>query len=94
MVLRIDDGWKLEADLRHAELIIEQLGLADGNAVSATGTAALTPTADDDENDEGAELLSPIHATSYPAIAARCNYLQPDPPDIQFAVKETCRMMA
>ena len=30
----------------------------------------------------------------YRAIVARCNYLQPDRPDIQFAVKEACRMMA
>ena len=70
-------------------MIIEQLGLADGNAVSTPGTTGLAPTADDDDNDEGAELLSPIHATSYRAIAARCNDLQPDRPDIQFAVKET-----
>ena len=34
VVRRTEDGWELEADLRHAELIIEQLGLTDGNAVS------------------------------------------------------------
>ena len=34
-----------------------------------------------------------MDATSYRAIAARCNYLQPHRPDVQFAVKETCRMM-
>ena len=94
VVRRTDDGWELEADLRHAELIIEQLGLIDGNAVSTPGTAALTPTADDDDDEEGAELLNPTDSTAYRAIAARCNYLQPDRPDIQLAVKETCRMMS
>ena len=87
MVRRTDDGWEPKADLRHAEVIIEQLRLADGNAVSTPGTAASTPTADDVENDEGAELLSPIDAASYRAIAARCNDLQPDRPDIQLTVK-------
>jgi hypothetical protein len=55
VVRRTDDGWEREADLRHAVLIIEQLGLTDGNAVSTPGTAALTPTADDDDDEEGAE---------------------------------------
>ena len=27
VVKRTDNGWELEADLRHAELIVEQLGL-------------------------------------------------------------------
>ena len=39
-------------------------------------------------------LLNSTDSTTYRAIAARCNYLQPDRPDIQFAVKETCRMMS
>ena len=52
VVRRTDEGWELEADLRHAELIIEQLGLLDANTVSSPGTAALTPmTADDEEID-------------------------------------------
>ena len=53
VVRRSDEGWELEADLRHAELIIEQLGLTDANIVSSTGAATLTPlTADDEEIDE------------------------------------------
>ena len=71
MVRRSDEGWELEADLRHAELIIEHLGLTDANTVSSPGTAALTPlTADDEEIDEEAELLSSSDATAYRAIAA------------------------
>ena len=95
VVRRSDDAWELEADLRHAELIIKQLGLTDANIVSSLGTATLTPlTKDDDEIYDEAELLSSSDATAHRAIAARCNYLQPDRPDIQFAVEECCRMMA
>ena len=57
-VRRTYDRWELEAELRHAELIIEQLGLVDGNAVSTPGTATLTPTtADDDEDDGDVDVL-------------------------------------
>ena len=69
--------------------IIEQLGLTDSNIVSSLGTATLTPlNADDDEGDKVAELLGSSGATSYRATAARCNYLQPDRPDMQSAVVE------
>ena len=89
VVRRTADGWELEADLRHAELIIKQLGLEDANAVSTPGLANLGPRAEDDDSVD--ELLAPAEASLYRAIVARCNYLQPDRPDVQFAVKEACR---
>ena len=49
---------------------------------------------DADDNDEIEDELSPAEATRFRAIGARCNYLQPDRPDIQYAVKEVCRMMS
>ena len=60
----------------------------------SAGTEALTPTAYDDDDEEGAELLNSVGSIAYRAIAARCNDLQSDRPDIQFVVKETCRMMS
>ena len=45
------------------------------------------------EEPEGDEL-PPAEATRYRAIGARCNYVQPDRPDIQYAVKEMCRLMS
>ena len=90
VVRRTKYGWELEADLRHAELIIEQLGLQDAKSVSTPGISSLVPDNDDDDTD----LLSPADATVYRAITARCNYLQPDRLDIQYAVKEVCRLMA
>ena len=43
--------------------------------------------ADADENDK----LTPTSATTYKALAARCNYLSQDRPDINYADKELCR---
>ena len=42
-----------------------------------------------DQNSSGA--LNPDDATMYRALAARCNYLSQDRPDISFASKELCR---
>ena len=39
-------------------------------------------------------MLNAKEATNYRAIAARCNYLAPDRPDIAFIVKELARAMA
>ena len=93
VVRQSTDGWELEADLRHAELIVEQLGLTSANSVSTPGVSSISAEAADDD-DEDSEPLRSAEATSYRAITARCNYLQPDRPDIQYAVKEACRMMA
>ena len=87
------DGYELEADLRHAELIIEQLGMKDAKPVVTPGIdteVECQAWSDEPEEDE----LEQSEATRYRAIAARCNYLQPDRPDIQYAVKECCRLMS
>ena len=46
-----------------------------------------------DEEPEGDELPA-AEATRYRAIGARCNYLQRDSADIQYSVKEVCRLMS
>ena len=38
--------------------------------------------------------LEPADATMYRALAARCNYLSQDRPDIAFSSKELCREFA
>lgn len=70
--------WELEADLRHAELIIEQLGLTSANAVSTPGVSSMTSEMvnDDDEDDDDNDLLNSSGAAALRAITARCNYLQ------------------
>ena len=77
--------WLLEADPRHSELIVEQLGLAQTRAVSTAGA--------DEKEDEAEELveLEGNDVRLFRGVAARCNYLFMDRPDIMFASKEVCR---
>ena len=86
------EGVEVEADLRHAELVVEQLGLEEGKGCPTPGTEDAKP--DDFEDDPDLEELAPAEATNYRAIAARCNYLSVDRPDILFSVKECCREMS
>ena len=71
----------MEADPRHAELIIEQVGLG-------TAKGASTPGIDDQEEaGEGdPEPLDAQAASSFRGIAALCNYLAFDRPDIMYPV--------
>ena len=92
VVRRTDRGFGLEADLRHAELIVEQLGLQDAKIVSTPGVD-MPVVGGAEKIDEDEEPLPPAESTMFRGIAARCNYLQPDRPDIQYAVKECCRLM-
>ena len=87
VVRRVEQGYELEGDPRHAELIIEQLLDKGARIVS-------TPGVDKKESDEDQQELPPAQASQYRALVARCNYMSFDRPDIQYAVKEACRDMA
>ena len=84
-----ESGWEMEADPRHAELVVEQLGLENEKGLSTPGSDNK-----DDEDNEDDKLLDEDAAKKYRMIAARCNYLSLDRPDFQFAVKEACREMS
>lgn len=82
--------WEIEADQRHAELIVEKLGLSDCNGVT-------TPGSDQTEKDAEQHAEEPLdgeQATFFRGLAARCNYLSMDRPELQFSVKELCRDMS
>ena len=68
-------------------MIIEQLLEPEARILSTPGTGGDVEAGEDKELEGG-------DATRYRAIAARCNYLSIDRPDLQFAVKELCREMA
>ena len=88
-IIRVtDDGWEYEADQRHAELIVEALGLNDCKSVKTPGED-LQPC----EAEDNAKELSEGDATGFRKVAARANYLAMDRPDIQYPVKELCRGM-
>jgi hypothetical protein len=80
-------GFEYEADPRHREKILEALGLDEkSKGLSVNGRV--------EEVVEGLEVLEAGECTSFRAVAARCNYLAQDAPDMQFAAKEVCRDMA
>ena len=84
------DGIRYEADQRHADIVVEELGLKDAKEVSTPGTK-------EDVDRMLADLgppLKPSDATLYRALAARLNYLALDRSDIQFATKEIARHTA
>ena len=82
------EGFVYEADPRHAEIIIEQLGLHNAKPV-------VTPGTKEGRTQPGWEnKLSNIDGNKYRAIVARCNYLAPHRPDIHCIVKELARHMA
>ena len=71
-----ESGFELEADPRHAELIVEQLNLTQAKGVTSPGSD------DHDEDDDDAnELLGPAEATAFRGMAARCNDLAADFPE-------------
>ena len=85
----------MDADPRHAELVVKHYGLGVGRVTTIAGTKAPkkeeTP---EDETDEDDILLGPQEAREHRGIAARLNYLTVDRADIQFATKELARTMS
>jgi hypothetical protein len=89
-VIRVDEnGWEYEADQRHGEMIIKSLEMTNAKGVS-------TPGGDEQpwKEQEHAEKLGHHEGRQYRSLVARANYLSPDRPDIQYAVKELCRSMS
>jgi hypothetical protein len=82
-------GWEIEADPRHAELVIEQLGLDNDGGVATPGVSG----AEEEDTDTDTPLVGD-DITKYRGVIARCNYLGADRPDALFAIKEGCREMS
>ncbi len=101
-------GITYEADQRHAEIVIRELGLEQAKAVATPGTrddashgSSMNPDDVEDrfkgeyqvDTDEDVPLER-HEATKYRALSARLNYLAQDRPDLLYAVKEVARRMA
>ena len=73
------EAWEVEADPRHAELLVEQLDVEGARILSMPG-------AEDDDKDSDADKvpLAGADITLYRGPAARCNYLSLNRPDIQY----------
>ena len=83
------EGWEVEPDQRHADIIVHELQLDEARAVGTPGE----PEARWEEEDNAAPL-SAEDASKYRALAARANYLAADRTDLMYSVKEICRSMA
>ena len=82
-------GIEYEADQRHAEIVIRELGLKpDSKSVNTPGTAAKWEELEDDEP------LNSQDRIWYRQVVARGNYISQDRCDIQYAVKELSRSMS
>ena len=83
------DGWEYEPDQRHAEMIVEALGLRDAKG-------AVTPGEEEKEweQEENDEVLDAAKATRFRSIGARVNYIAADRQDLMYSAKEVCRHMA
>ena len=86
-VIRVDqDGWAMEADQRHVDILIKEMNLKGAKGVS-------TPSEEEKryEEEENRVELDPREARKYRELAARANYLGQDRADAQCAIKEVCR---
>ena len=87
-VLQWDDaGISIEADPRHAELVLREMGLDESSKGSSTTGCKV-------EDDEDMENLNKEESTKFRSLTARLNYMCSDRPDLQFSVKELCRDMS
>ena len=82
------DGVCYECDQRHAEIIVNEVGLGDSKATVTTPGVKVKVDEDNDSYLEGEQ------ASKYRRLAARANFIAIDRQDIQFAVKELARGMA
>ena len=80
-----DEGLEFEADQRHAEIVVQMLGLGGCREVS-------TPGAKEEATDGDQEPVEGEEATLFRAAAARINYLAQDRPELLYAAKEVCRL--
>ena len=82
-------GWEYECDQRHAEIMIEAMGLEGTKKVG-------TPAAEESHKrteEEGRQLLDAEFTSVFRALVARANYMAQDRAELQYPVKELCRCM-
>ena len=77
-----------EADPRHAEILVRELGLKDKRPVVTPGINTVIKEGEDDPHLDGE------FSTKYRQIIARCNFITQDRPDAQYSVKEAAKGMA
>ena len=83
-----EKGIEYEADQRHAEIVMRDLGVHEGSKGLSTPGSSQEGRSDQGGHGEKGEFPGD---SVYRAVAARSNYLGQDRPDMQFAAKEISR---
>lgn len=84
-------GVEYEPDQRHAEVLIQAMGMLGAKPVATPG---VTESQTEVSTREKSRPLTGEEASSYRAMAARLNYLSLDRADLQFAAKEISKPMS
>ena len=89
-------GILYQADGKHAQVAIAQLGLEEAKVVATPMMRESTSEGDDDDekDSERGGLLGDDQARLFRSVIARLNYLASDRPDLQFAVRVCSSGMA
>ena len=82
-----EQGLTYEADPRHVEKLLRDLGMENCNPLKVPGGRQADEEADLEE-------LGGADVRLYRGAVARCNYLATDRADISFATKELCKAMS
>ena len=85
LVSYTDSFTTYEADPRHVQILVRELGVTEAKPVSSPGTA---------QPDQDYKPLSPERTQVYRSLTMRAAYLSMDRPDIIYAVKEAARDMS
>ena len=82
-----EDGFYMESDQRHAQIIVTALDVQDAKGEDAPGMLETC----DAESDK---VLGKEEATKCRSIAARTKCISQDRNELLFSAKEICRLMA
>ena len=80
-------GLEYEADHKHVELVIKELGLATAKPISTPSTTEEVGILDE-------VLLNAGHSQKFTSVAARVNFLAQDRPDLQHASRGVLQHMS
>eukprot|EP00973_Karenia_brevis_P036614 5046527-Karenia_brevis.AAC.1 len=84
-------GIEYEADQRHTDIIVKQLGLQKAKAVTSP---VMPECVEAVRRREQEEPLNKADSSQYRGLAARLNYLAQDRPDLQYAAKLVAQHMS
>ena len=79
------EGWKYECNQRHAEFVIEAMGL-EGTKKVGTPAAEESHKRTEEQGEEGRQLLDPEFTTEGRALVAKANYIAQDRAELQHPV--------